>query len=112
MYSIRSWSASWRYGLSIAGVALVTLTLAQLFPGTYQANIALLYLLVVLISATTLGLGPAILASVSAFLAFNFFFVPPLHTFMVADTQDVLRLLTFLVVAIVTSSLAGYARAQ
>jgi two-component system, OmpR family, sensor histidine kinase KdpD len=112
MNPIRSWSASWRYGLSIAGVALVTLILVQLFPIVHQANIALLYLLVVLISATTLGLGPAILASLLAFLAFNFFFVPPLHTLMVADRQDLLRLLTFLVVAITTSSLAGHARAQ
>jgi two-component system, OmpR family, sensor histidine kinase KdpD len=112
MDSIRSWRATWRYGLSIAGVVLVTLALTQLFPSVHQVNIALLYLLVVLISASILGLGPAILASTLAFLAFNFFFVPPLGSFMVTDTQDVLRLLTFLVVAIVTSSLAGHARVQ
>jgi two-component system sensor histidine kinase KdpD len=112
MISTQSWSAGQRYLASIAAVAAATLVLAWLIPAARQANIALLYLLVVLISATIFGRGPAILASALAFLAFNFFFVPPLHTFVVANPQDVLALLTFLVVAIITSSLAGRARAQ
>jgi hypothetical protein len=65
-----------------------------------------------LLVATTIGMGPAILASVLAFLGFNFFFVEPLHSFRVTDPQDDLRLLTFLVVAITGSSLAGRAREQ
>lgn len=101
-----------RYTLSIAGVALMTLALVLLYPGVHQSNIALLYLLVVLTSAAVLGLGPAILASLAAFLAFNFFFVPPLHTLLVADTQELVRLLTFLVVAVIASSLAGNARRE
>ena len=111
MNPFRSWNLAQRYGMSVASVALTTLALIQL-PSLHQANIALLYLLVVLISATTIGLGPAMLASVLAFLGFNFFFVAPLHTFTVADSQDVVRLLTFLAVAIIASSLAGRARDQ
>ena len=111
MNPFRSWSLAQRYGMSVASVALTTLVLIQL-PSLHQANIALLYLLVVLISATTIGLGPAMMASVLAFLGFNFFFVAPLHTFTVADSQDVVRLLTFLAVAIIASSLAGRARDQ
>jgi len=111
MNSFRTWGLAQRYGMSVASVALTTLLLIQL-PSLHQANIALLYLLVVLICATTIGLGPAMLASVLAFLGFNYFFVAPLHTFTVADSQDVVRLLTFLVVAIIASSLAGRARNQ
>jgi two-component system sensor histidine kinase KdpD len=111
MNPFHSWSLAQRYGMSMTSVALTTLLLIQL-PSLHQANIALLYLLVVLISATTIGLGPAMLASVLAFLGFNFFFVAPLHTFTVADSQDVVRLLTFLAVAIIASSLAGRARDQ
>jgi two-component system sensor histidine kinase KdpD len=112
MYVIRSWSASWRYGLSIIAVALVTLALIQLLPSVHQSNIALFYLLVVLFSASLFGLGPAILASGLSFLAFNFFFVEPLHTLLVAESQDILRLLIFLVVAVLASSLAGQVRKQ
>jgi two-component system sensor histidine kinase KdpD len=111
MNPFRTWGLAQRYGMSVASVALTTLLLIQL-PSLHQANIALLYLLVVLICATTIGLGPAMLASLLAFLGFNYFFVPPLHTFTVADSQDVVRLLTFLAVAVIASSLAGRARDQ
>jgi two-component system, OmpR family, sensor histidine kinase KdpD len=111
MNVFRSWSFAQRYSLSVVSIALTTLILTQL-PSLHQTNIALLYLLVVLICATTIGLGPAMLASVLAFLGFNFFFVAPLHTFMVADSQDLVLLLTFLAVTIIASSLAGRARDQ
>jgi two-component system sensor histidine kinase KdpD len=111
MKPFRSWSLAQRYGASISSVAFTTVALVQL-PSLHQTNIALLYLLIVLICATTIGLGPAMLASVLAFLGFNFFFVAPLHTFTVADSQDVVRLLTFLAVAVIASSLAGRARDQ
>jgi K+-sensing histidine kinase KdpD len=62
MNSFRTWGLAQRYGLSAASVALITLQLIQL-PSLHEANIALLYLLMVLISATTIGLGPALLAN-------------------------------------------------
>jgi two-component system, OmpR family, sensor histidine kinase KdpD len=102
----------WPYLLSVTSVAIATVVMRSLKPGMPPTNIALLYLLVVLVSATTFGLGPGMLSSVLAFLAFNFFFVSPLHTFNVTDVQDVVRLFTFLVVAIIASSLAGRARTQ
>jgi two-component system sensor histidine kinase KdpD len=112
MDAIYAWSAGRRYALSAGGIALATLVLTQLSGDFQVTNDALIYLLVVLFAATTVGMGPAILASFLAFLAFNYFFVEPLHSFRVTAPQDVLRLLTFLVVAIVGSSLAGRARAQ
>jgi two-component system, OmpR family, sensor histidine kinase KdpD len=104
--------ALWPYLLSVLSVAIVTVVMTYLVPGMPPTNIALLYLLVVLITATTFGLGPGVLCSALAFLAFNFFFVAPLHTFIVTDVQDVVRLFTFLVVAIIASSLAGRARME
>lgn len=112
MGTMRTWVAPWRYGLSIASIAVVTLVLRPLAPSLQQATIALLYLLVALICATAVGLGPAVLASLLAFLAFNFFFVPPLHTFHIANSQDLIHLMAFLTVAIVGSSLAARAQAQ
>src|SRR6476659_1190631 len=112
MDAIYSWSAGRRYALSAGGILLATLMLTRLSANFQVTNIALLYLLVVLLVATTIGMGPAILASVLAFLGFNFFFVEPLHSFRVTDPQDDFRLLTFFVVAIIGSSLAGRAREQ
>jgi two-component system sensor histidine kinase KdpD len=99
-----------RYVFSGGSILLVTLLLLPFAPALAQTDLALLYLLVVLITATTLGRGPAILASLLAFLATNFFFVSPRYTLAVTDPRDLLRLVTFLVVAISTSTLTGRVR--
>jgi len=76
------------------------------------ANISLIYLLAVLFTATTAGLGPGIVASVLSFLAYNFFFVEPLYILTVDNPQDVVRLISFLIAAILASSLAGLVHRQ
>jgi signal transduction histidine kinase len=70
----------------------------------------LVYLIVVLAVASTRGLYAAILASLLAFLAFDFFFVPPPHTFIVAKFEDLLTLVVFLAAAITTGQLASALR--
>ena len=112
MNAIYGWSAGRRYALSAGAILLATLLLTRLSADFQVTNIALLYLLAVLLVATTLGMGPGILASALAFLGFNYFFVAPLHSFRVINPQDDLRLITFLVVAAIGSSLAGRAREQ
>lgn len=57
------------------------------------------YLLVVGSIAGTAGIGPALLAAVLAFLAWNFFFFPPYYTLRVAQTGDLVHLGAFLLVA-------------
>ena len=57
---------------------------------------ALALLLVVLGTATTARLGVAIIVSVMAMLAFNFFFLPPLGTLTIADPQNWIALFAFL----------------
>jgi two-component system sensor histidine kinase KdpD len=74
--------------------------------------IVLIYLLPVLISAVRWGLGPGIVASVCAFLGFNYFFLAPFYTLTVHQTQDLLALLIFLIVAIVISQLVGRIRSS
>ena len=103
-------SVGWRYALSGGSVLALTLLLLLLPGALEQTDIALLYLLAVLISATTFGLGPAIVASLLAFLCSNFFFVSPRYTLAVNSPEDLLRLVVFLIVAISTSSLAGRVR--
>jgi two-component system, OmpR family, sensor histidine kinase KdpD len=70
-------------------------------------NLSMLFLLAVLGCAVSYGLWSAVAASVLSFLAYNFFFIPPLYTFTVASPQELLSLLVFLAVAVFTGTLAG-----
>ncbi len=45
-------------------------------------------------------------------LAFNFFFLPPLYTFTIADPENVVALITFAIVAVIGSNLTARVRAQ
>ena len=75
-------------------------------------DVALVFLTGVLCTAATAGLGPSLLASLASFLAYDWFFVHPIHTFTVTKPQDVLSLVTFLVVAGLTSNLTSRIKAQ
>jgi len=96
--------------LAVVGTFLVTgiLYFFQLYPRI--PNISLLYLLVILTLASTRGLYAAILASIIAFLSFDFFLVPPFYTFTIAKFDEWLALFVFLVTAIITSQLASALR--
>jgi two-component system, OmpR family, sensor histidine kinase KdpD len=96
--------------LAIVGTLLVTglIYTFQLYPRI--PNISLVYLLVVLTLASTRGLYAAILASVVAFLSFDFFLVPPFYTFTIAKFDEWLALFVFLVTAIITGELASALR--
>src|SRR5258706_6009134 len=73
-------------------------------------NISIVYLLVILALASTRGRYAAILASVVAFLSFDFFLVPPFYTFTIAKFDEWLALFVFLVTAIITGQLASALR--
>ncbi len=95
------------YTFAFAAVALVSAVIAVL-PGALRiANISMLYLIAVLATAVAFGSGPAVVASLLAFLVFDWFFVEPLHQFTVADPQEWVALLLFLATAVVTGQLAA-----
>lgn len=73
-------------------------------------NLALLYLLPVLVSAVRWGLGPSFYAAGVGVIAFDFFFVPPIHAFTVADIRYVVSFVVYLAVAAFTASLAAQLR--
>src|SRR5262249_53213423 len=102
-----------------AGYLLVALTVAAsgvvakgLELAVGLADPAMVFLAGVLLVAVVAGLGPSILASFLSLLAYDFFFGDPRYTFTVTKPQDVLSLLVFLLVAILTSQLTARARAQ
>lgn len=92
--------------LAFAGVMLVTgiIYTFHLYPRI--PNISIIYLLVVMALASTRGRYAAILASLVAFLAFDFFLVPPLYVFTINRIEEWIALFVFLVTAILTSQLA------
>jgi len=96
----------------VAVVILVGLT-AGIFRGAGFANettVALGFLLVVLGVATVWGLLEAVVASVAATLCFNYFFLPPVGTWIIADPENWIALSAFLVVSVVASQLSERAR--
>jgi two-component system sensor histidine kinase KdpD len=75
-------------------------------------TVALLYLLPVGLCTAYWGLGPGLVAALCAFLAFNFFFLPPYYTLHILRPEDLVSLLIFLVVAITINSLIGQTKSS
>ena len=98
----------------LASLIIVGL-LTALYALTQVANsltVALSYLLVVLAVAAGWGLLPATCASVAATVCLNYFFLPPVDTFRIADSQNWVALAAFLTVGIVASRLSERVRQQ
>jgi two-component system sensor histidine kinase KdpD len=77
---------------------------------TNATIVALSFLLVVLIVATFSARRVAIAASLLAFLCFNYFFLPPVGTWTIADPENWVALFTLLAVSIVASHLSSQVR--
>ncbi len=100
------------YAVSTGIVAVATGLGELLSIAVNLPNIALIYLTAVLVSAVSYGLWPSLFASFLSALAYNFFFLPPLYTFTIADPANVLSLVFFFAVAMMVSNLTGRAREQ
>ncbi len=89
--------------LAVVAPLVVTalVSLFHLYPTI--PNISIVYLLVIMALARTRGRFAAVVAAVVAFLAFDFFLVPPFYTFYIARWEEWLALGVFLVTALVTS---------
>jgi two-component system sensor histidine kinase KdpD len=99
-----------RYFIAALGVGLATVLLKPFGARVNATTVALSFLLFVLFVATLWGSRPALLASVLAVLCFNFFFLPPVGTFTIADPDNWIALLAFLVVAMTAGQLSARAR--
>jgi two-component system, OmpR family, sensor histidine kinase KdpD len=75
-------------------------------------NISMVYLAAVLLCAVSFGTWSAVIAAVLSFLAYNFFFINPVYTLTVASPHELLSLVMFLLVAVITGGLAGRVKEQ
>ncbi len=98
------------YGGSALAVAVAGLAAQAIAFFVPLPHITVLFLFAVLFSATRWGLGPSLGAAVLSVAASAYFFYPPLFDFRVADPQDLVDLLVFVVVAVLTSRLAAEVR--
>ena len=98
------------YATLVVGALALTAWLLLSLLNLPDASVILL--VAVLISAVRWGRVASIYAAFASVLVYNYFFVEPVRTFRIPRPSDLLELLVFLVVAIITSSLAGRARAE
>jgi len=75
-------------------------------------NLALVFLTAVLFSAQRYGLWPSIMTALLSVASYNFFFLPPVHTFTIADPSNVVALVFFLIAALVVSNLTAQKQRQ
>lgn len=93
-------SSSWRRGMVAAvgpPAAVTLLAIPREHPPT--AVVAVLFVLAVVIASRLGGAIPGAAASILSLLSLNFFFTSPLHTFAVAEPEDLVALIVFLIVA-------------
>jgi two-component system sensor histidine kinase KdpD len=95
---------------SFAAVGLVTAAVALFEPVVPVLSLGVLYVFAVLPVAVLWGLWFALPVAVASMLAFNWFFLPPTHTFSLADRENWFALTVFSVTAVVVSELAVRAR--
>ncbi len=100
------------FGASSAIVAAAVLVGMALRSILAAPSISLVFLTAVLADAAVWGLLPSLYASLLSVLAYNFFFLPPLYTFTIADPENVVALFFFLIAAVIASNLAAAVRAQ
>jgi len=96
--------------LSGAAVAFVTAAIALFEDFVPVLSLGALYIFAVLPVALLWGLSYAIPVSIASMLAFNWFYLPPVHTFTLADSRNWFALAVYLVTAIVVSDLAARSR--
>ncbi|MFN0111465.1 MAG: DUF4118 domain-containing protein [Blastocatellia bacterium] len=98
------------YPLAVIGITIVTAALVPFHDRFSSTTVALALLLVVLFSATGWGSRPALVAAILGVLCFNFFFLPPVHTFTIADPQNWIALAAFLITAVTAGQLSARAK--
>jgi two-component system, OmpR family, sensor histidine kinase KdpD len=98
-----------RFAAALGLVLGISLFYRHVLP-VNPTTVALTFLLAILAVSTVWGIAVSVFMSVAAMLAFNYYFLPPVGKFSVADPQNWVALFAFLVVSVSASSLSTRAR--
>jgi two-component system sensor histidine kinase KdpD len=100
-----------RQGLALLGAAvalpIVTVLLDLLDDRLSLPSVLLIYLLVVVAVAAVGGFAPALITAIAAFLLANWFFTHPRNTFTIADDDNLIALIVFVIVGAVVGDLVS-----
>jgi len=100
-------------GFAVASILLIVITFGySRLLHVNQTTVALSFLLAILAVSAVWGMVVAIFMSVCAMLLFNYFFLPPIGTFTIADPQNWVALAAFLITSIVGSQLSARIRRE
>jgi len=100
-----------QYAIAFALVAGITALYREALPANVT-TVALTFLLAILVISTVYGMAVSVAMSVAAVLAFNYYFLPPLGRLTIADPQNWVALIVFLVVSVTASHLSTRTRQQ
>ncbi len=100
------------YFAAVWATAASTLAAELLKPYSGGETVPLIYMMGVLGAAYLSGLGPSLLAAMASALCYNFFFIPPIFSFTIADPVNVAALFFFLFTALIVSHLTARVRRQ
>ena len=100
------------YAIALIAVAIALGVGEAIQPLFKIENVDLVFLTAIVGIAVRYGLWPSVFASVAASLCYNFFFLPPIYTFTIADPTNVSAFFFFIVIAIVVSNVAARVRTQ
>jgi two-component system sensor histidine kinase KdpD len=100
-----------RAAAAVAAIGAVTFIFNRVFP-VNATTVGFIYLVVILSVAPVWGFIEAVIASVAAMLCFNYYFLPPVGQFTIADPQNWVALFAFLATSLVASRLSAIAKRQ
>src|SRR5258708_11665290 len=98
-------------GVSLGAIAGITLFYRH-FLHVNQTTVALSFLLAILAVSAVWGMAVSVFMSLAAMMAFNYFFLPPVGAFTIADPQNWVALFAFLVTSIMGSQLSSRIRSE
>lgn len=100
------------YGMALLFVAIALGAGQLIHPWLGLENVDLVFLTAVVTVAVRYGLLPSLVASIASSLCYNFFFLPPIYTFTIADPTNVGAFFFFLLIALLVSNVGGGVRKQ
>jgi two-component system sensor histidine kinase KdpD len=100
------------YGFALLAVAAALGVSDAIEPRLGVENVDLVFLTAVVAVAVRYGLLPSLVASIASSLAYNFFFLPPVHTFTITEPTNLAAFIFFIIVAVIVSHVAARGRTE